>query len=83
MKEIDDPGPQLHRSRRQRLVDDMVDGYVTWREACLAVADSYARWSCAAVAERTLAFTAYLAALDREEKAAVEYRRAVELLPGV
>ena len=82
MKDIDEPGPPLYRSRRQRIVDEIVDGYVTWREACLAVADSYARWSRAAVTERALAVSAYLAALDREETAALEYRRAVELLPG-
>lgn len=81
MKEMREPRPLL-QSSEQRLVDEMMEGYVTWREACAAVETSYELFGRAAGPERKLAFTAYCAALDREEKAAQEYRRIVELLPG-
>ena len=29
----------------KRLVDKMIDAYVTWRETCLAVSDTYDSWT--------------------------------------
>ncbi|HWC86417.1 MAG TPA: hypothetical protein VG388_07755 [Solirubrobacteraceae bacterium] len=63
------------------LVDDMIDGYVSWREECRAVDASYQNWSRAEREDRELAFTAYLAALDREERAAAMYRSLAERIP--
>ena len=60
------------------LVDAMIDDYVSWREECVSVESAYENWSRAPRRDATLAFTAYLAALDREEHAAATYRRRVE-----
>ena len=57
-------------------IDDMVDDYVSWREACAAVAVSYQNWNCSARSDQKLAFSVYIAALDREEQAATGYQRA-------
>jgi hypothetical protein len=56
-----------------------MDGYVTWREESAAVESAYRCWRGAAPDARTAAFDDYFAALDREEHAASEYRRLVEL----
>ena len=61
------------------LIDAVMDGYVTWREASAAVEASYHRWRQASRDERAIAFDHYFAALDREEHAASEYRRLIEL----
>jgi hypothetical protein len=61
-----------------RLVDEMIDSYVSWREACFAVQTSYENWSRAERQDDELAFTAYRAALDREEHAASAYRDLAE-----
>jgi hypothetical protein len=55
----------------------MMDDYVSWRDACAAVAVSYENWKCSVRADMKLAFSAYVAALDREEQAATAYERAV------
>lgn len=57
------------------LVDAMLDVYVDWREECLAVASAYERWTGAERHGKAMAFSAYLAALDREQFAASSYRR--------
>jgi hypothetical protein len=63
-------------------VDDLIETYVAWREECSRVRTSYGRWAFAARAERTLAFAAYLAALDGEDRAAGVYRGLVERTAG-
>ena len=63
------------------LVDDMIDGYVSWREECRAVDNSYQNWNRAERDDRELAFSAYNAALDREERAAAIYRSLAERIP--
>lgn len=57
----------------RRLVDEAIDAYVDWREERASVWDAYARWTSADVADSPLAFSAYGAALDREERAAHVY----------
>jgi hypothetical protein len=57
----------------KRLVDEAIDAYVDWREEHASVRDAYARWTSAQVADSPLAFSAYRAALDREERAAHVY----------
>jgi hypothetical protein len=61
------------------LIDAVMDGYVTWREQSAAVEAAYRRWRGAPPAQREIAFEDYFSALDREEQAASEYRRLVEL----
>jgi hypothetical protein len=61
------------------LIDAVMDGYITWREESAAVEAAYHTWRRAAADQRTVAFESYFAALDREEQAASEYRRLVEL----
>jgi hypothetical protein len=56
-----------------RLVDDMLDLYVDWREDAAAVADAYTRWSAAPARERAWRFSAYMAALEQEESTARSY----------
>jgi len=63
-----------------QLIDAMIEHYVSWREECMTVASSYENWSRADAPDRTLAFSAYIAALDREEQAAASYRRITEQL---
>jgi hypothetical protein len=57
----------------KRLVDEAIDAYVDWREERASVWDAYSRWGSAHVADSPLAFSAYRAALDREECAAHVY----------
>jgi hypothetical protein len=57
----------------KRLVDEAVDAYVDWREEHATVWDAYPRWTSAPVPDSPLAFSAYQAALDREERAAHVY----------
>jgi hypothetical protein len=70
--------PPRHNSNRLELLDAMMDGYVQWRDANRAVAETYHRWTLAARGERGPAFDRYAAALDREEHAAHCYRRLIE-----
>jgi hypothetical protein len=65
-------------ARRRQYVNDMMDDYVSWRDACAAVAVSYEDWKCSDRRDKELAFSVYVAALDREEQAATAYERAVE-----
>jgi hypothetical protein len=61
----------------ERLVDDMTDAYVDWREERAAVWLAYDGWTCAPMADGAVAFAVYRAALDREERAAEVYGRLV------
>ncbi len=72
-----DRGSAFAGGRRRQYVDDMMDDYVSWREACTAVAVSYENWKCSDRTDKKLAFSVYVAALDREEQAAAAYHRAV------
>jgi hypothetical protein len=61
------------------LIDAVMDGYITWREESAAVEAAYQTWRRAPADRRTVAFDDYFAALDREELAASEYRRLIEV----
>ena len=63
--------------RRRQYVNELIDHYVSWREACAAVAVSYENWRCSDRPDKKLAFSMYVAALDREEQAATAYQLAV------
>ena len=58
---------------RERLIDEAFRHYLDWRDECAAVAAAYRNWASTAAAESALLFAAYVAALDREERAAVQY----------
>jgi hypothetical protein len=70
-----------------QLIDDPMDMYVEWREACVALDSAYKQWSSVKVAEKKSAFAAYTAALDWEEQASAVYEdrvnRVVRELRGV
>ena len=67
----------MNTPNEKRLVDDAIDAYVDWREACLAVSDAYQRWAQACSADAGLAFGDYRATLDREERASRVYASRV------
>jgi hypothetical protein len=72
------------RDSRPRLefLDALMDSYVQWRDESRAVAESYRYWQAAPAPERNGAFDDYFAALDREQDAALDYRRVVEQAHG-
>jgi polysaccharide pyruvyl transferase WcaK-like protein len=55
-----------------------VESYVNWHAQSQVVAESYRAWKRAGAKERRIAFARYVAALDREEVAARDYRRTLE-----
>jgi hypothetical protein len=63
---------------REQLIDEMLARYLDWRAAAEAVDAAYRVWSRAAQAEGALAFAAYGAAVDREERAATVYRSVID-----
>jgi hypothetical protein len=63
----------MNKLSRKRLVDRLIDAYVSWREACLQVSDAYGSWASETGPEATSAFGRYIAALDHEERAAEVY----------
>ncbi|HYB28183.1 MAG TPA: hypothetical protein VEF89_16325 [Solirubrobacteraceae bacterium] len=58
---------------RPDLIDTMMDLYCEWRTECKAVQAAWEWASRAAPCDRTAAFAAYTAALDREESACQAY----------
>src|SRR6476646_3123261 len=62
----------------ERLADEVIETYVSWREACAGVERAYALWRSARRGERRLACAAHVAALDREQHAALAYARAID-----
>jgi hypothetical protein len=69
LEEVD----QVTTQAQPELIDVMMEVYVEWREECIALRNAYERWSSVRVAERELAFAAYRAALDREDRASAVY----------
>ena len=66
----------IRRSVRQRAaVDAMVAAYSDWRRECASVRNAYRSWASARAVDKSLAFVAYNAALDREERAAKLFAR--------
>ena len=60
-----------------QLVDEAIVAYVDWQEERAHVWDAYARWESAENGDASLAFSAYRAALDREEHASRVYAERV------
>jgi hypothetical protein len=59
--------------RRERLVDELLEAYVEWRESCARVSDAYHFWTSEPAPGDRIAFGLYVAALDAEEHAAQVY----------
>jgi hypothetical protein len=67
----------------EQLVDEAVGAYVDWREESAAVWDAYERWAHAPRIDAAGAFSAYRAALDREECASHAYAdQLARITPG-
>ena len=62
----------------QWAIDEMLERYISWREECAAVQMAYQQWADSGRREWGLAYAGYLAALDREERAAGTYAGHVE-----
>lgn len=67
---------------RRDLGHALIDAYVAWREASAAARDAYEGWTWALSGDGLLAFAAYRAALDREERAAEVYAGIVTQVAG-
>jgi hypothetical protein len=65
----DDMSQGIHHS----LIDDVMDAYIAWREESAAVESAYLRWKSALSLDAACAHAAYVAALDREERASTDY----------
>jgi hypothetical protein len=63
----------MNKLSQKRLVDRMIDAYVSWREACLRVSDAYGAWGSETGPGVASAFGWYMAALEQEEQAAEVY----------
>jgi hypothetical protein len=78
---------ELAVSLSDHLVDEMLVAYVSWREECEVVRETYADCASADARDRKEGFWAYLAALEREERAAAVYacrvEQAVDALKGL
>jgi hypothetical protein len=66
------------REHITRLVVDVGNRASAWRDSAADAEFAYRWWKAAPLEERGDAAAAYLAAIEREEKAAAEYRRALE-----
>ena len=81
------PGPQRQRYldtesimntlSRKQLIDQVIEAYVDWREACLQVNDRYLSWASETGPNGRGPFERYVAALDAEGQAAEVYAELV------
>jgi hypothetical protein len=60
-----------------RVVDQLLEFYVCWREESVAARIAYERWSDCDRSDRRLGYAGYAAALDREQLAAHFYAEQV------
>jgi hypothetical protein len=67
----------------QRSIAALLERYVSWREECSAVRQEYQAWADADRDHRGLAYAGYVAALDREEHAALAYAEQSELVSRI
>ena len=63
----------MNTLKRERLVDELVEAYIDWRETCARVNDTYRSWASETGPCGRAAFGLYTAALDAEEQAAEVY----------
>jgi hypothetical protein len=63
-----------------RSIEHVLRGYyLAWRRECLALQAAYERWLTASEGSRAYAYASYLIVLEREEDAAGQYARGIEL----
>jgi hypothetical protein len=62
-------------ARQRQLLSAAGVAHGQWRDECAAVRNAYRRWAGSPLAQEPVAFRAYGAALDREERAANRYAR--------
>jgi hypothetical protein len=62
------------------LVDEMIELYCGWRIGCAQVRAAYERLCDAPASDRTVAFAAYIAALDREQSACEDYSEQIRAI---
>lgn len=67
------------RVDKDAIIDELMDVYLGWREACVEAQAAYRRWSHAVTGDRALTHAAFTAALDREASAADCYRQRAEI----
>jgi hypothetical protein len=65
-------------ARGRRAIDDLLTRYIAWREECHTVRVAYQQCANDDRGERERAYAGYLAALDREERAASVYADHVD-----
>ncbi|MCW2970447.1 MAG: hypothetical protein JWO23_1574 [Solirubrobacterales bacterium] len=70
--------PPVDQWLRERLLDEALERYLDWRAESEAVDVAYRVWSVAPAADGATPFSAYRAALDREERAATVYCSVIE-----
>ena len=67
-----------------KMVDELMDAYVAWRQACAHLEDAHRRWRQARRRDAAQAYERCAAALDEEGRAAARYaavaRRAEEVI---
>lgn len=63
----------MNEQVNKQLLDEAIDAYVDWREQSADVWAAYERWAGAPRIDAAGAFSAYRAALDREERASHAY----------
>jgi hypothetical protein len=64
----------------QHTLDGLLERYIAWREESRTVWLAYDRWCRAERPTRSLAYAAYRAALEREERAAWAYAAHIDLV---
>ena len=72
----------MNRRTDKRLADEAFHAYVEWLEESESVWDAYDRWAGATHVAAALAFSAYRAALEREEHAADVYAALMTQIPS-
>jgi hypothetical protein len=63
---------------RDKIIDDVMETYVDWRQACVDAESAYGRWSIARSTDPARAFAAYTAAAIDEELAAMDYAAVLQ-----
>jgi hypothetical protein len=69
--------------RDKQLVDEAIEAYVAWREACIWLNDAYLAWLRRRGSNADVTFGGYTAALDHEERTAACYARVLERVSDV
>jgi hypothetical protein len=67
----------MNTLRLNRLLDELVEAYVDWRETCAWVDDAYGAWASERRPANGGGFEQFMVALDAEERAAEVYARLV------